>query len=195
MNRHLLPSEIDLLVDGDGGFGLSELAAHADQCAACRARVRDGRLVAQALDALPHAKPSLGFADRVMQRVEVYQPWYVAAWDGAERFVPRSVPLRRAAVALLALGSVTVTGGGLWLATQTNGLSVMGASLATQGQTAAASAVGDALGTLLGPAAAGLLRSGTVGTVALGAGALLLAVGAAAAGFGRLASAARRRQG
>ena len=195
MNRHLLPSEIDLLVDGDGGFGLAELAAHADQCPACRARVRDGRVVAQALEALPHAKPGLGVADRVMTRVEVYQPWYVAAWDHAERLVPRSVPLRRAAIALLAVGSLAVTGGGVWLTTQTEGVPVVGASLMAQGQTAAASAVGDALGTLLGPSAAALLRSGSVGTIALGSVALLVAIGAAAAGFGRMAAAARRRQG
>lgn len=195
MNRHLLPSEIDLLVDGDGGFGLAELTAHTEQCAACRARVRDGRLLAQAMEALPHAKPTLGFADRVMQRVEVYQPWYVAAWDSAERFVPRSVPLRRAAIALLAIGSLTVTGGGMWLATQPSGMPVVGASMVTQGQTAVASAIGDALGTLLGPSAGTLLRSGSLSTVAIGSVALLLAVGGAAAGFGRLAAAARRRQG
>jgi hypothetical protein len=195
VNRHLLPSEIDLLVDSDGGFGLAELTAHVEQCAACRARVADGRRVAQALEALPHAKPSLGFSDRLMQRVEVFQPWYVAVWDHAERFVPRSVPLRRAAVALLAAGSLTVTGGGLWLATNVQEVPVIGASLAVQGQTALATAVGDALGTLLGPSASALLRTGSLGTVAIGGVALLSAVSAAALGFGRLAAAARRRQG
>jgi hypothetical protein len=195
VTRHLLPSEIDLLVDGDGGFGMAGLSAHTAQCAACRSRVADGRILAQAMEALPHAKPSPGFADRVMQRVEVYQPWYVAAWDSAERLVPTSVPLRRAAIALLAVGSLTVTGGGIWLAMQPSGVPVVGASLVTQGQTAAASAVGDALGALLGPSAATLLRNGSVTTVAVGSVALLVAVGAAVAGFGRMAAAARRRQG
>lgn len=192
MNRHLLPAEIDLLVDGDGGFGLAELAAHAEQCASCRAKVRDGRLIAQAMEVLPHAKPTLGFADRVMTKVEVYQPWYIAAWDAVERIVPTSTPFRVAAVSLLTVGTVLATGGGIWLATQTNGLSVISAGLLEQSRTATASVVGDALGALLGPSAAGVLRNGSLGTVALGAGALLGAMALAAGGLSRLAAARRR---
>jgi hypothetical protein len=195
VNRHLLPTEVDLLVDGDGGFGLAELAAHAEQCAACRARVDEARLVAATLDSLPHSKPALGFADRVMNRVEVYQPWYVAVWDSAERVVPASLPMRRAAIGLLAAGSLTVTAGAVWVVSQADTASWMAASWLAQGQTAAASVIGDALGALFGQSAAGLLRSGSLTTVALGGAALLGAVGAAAAGLGRLASAARVRQG
>jgi hypothetical protein len=194
VNRHLLPTEIHLLVDGDGGFGLAELAAHAEQCAACRARVADARLVALALEALPHTKPALGFADRVMQRVEVYQPWYVAVWDSAERLVPASVPLRRAAIAMLAAGSVVVTGAAVWGVTQAEAVALALAPWLAQGQTAVASVAGDALGALFGESAAALLRGGSVVTVALGGVALLGAAGLAAAGFGRLAARARARQ-
>ena len=35
MNRHLLPDEIDLLVDGEAGFGGAPLKAHVRGCAEC----------------------------------------------------------------------------------------------------------------------------------------------------------------
>ena len=37
-HRHLLPAEIDLLLDEEVGFGVSPLRAHVQACADCRAR-------------------------------------------------------------------------------------------------------------------------------------------------------------
>ena len=108
MTRHLLPEEFDLLVDAeagiDAGFGVAELRAHARACPACAAELEAARAVAAELDALPHFLPSTRFADRVMQDVQVFEPWHVAVGDAARRLVPESRPLRAAAAAG-ALGS------------------------------------------------------------------------------------------
>jgi hypothetical protein len=48
--RHLLPNEIDLLLDGEVGFGVSPLRAHVDDCATCRSRLADARVVVEALE-------------------------------------------------------------------------------------------------------------------------------------------------
>ena len=39
-HRHLLPNEIDLLVDGEAGFGVAPLRAHVAECDECRAQAR-----------------------------------------------------------------------------------------------------------------------------------------------------------
>ena len=58
MNRHLLPEEIDLLIDGEAGFGVAPLKAHVRRCAECRGELEDARAVLAALDQLPHLAPS-----------------------------------------------------------------------------------------------------------------------------------------
>jgi len=44
-HRHLLPNEIDLLVDGEAGFGVAPLRAHVAECDDCPALVRHLRSV------------------------------------------------------------------------------------------------------------------------------------------------------
>ena len=66
-HRHLLPDEIDLLLDDDEvGFGVAPLKAHIRDCADCRARVDEARFVVEALEDIPHFAPSHRFADRVL---------------------------------------------------------------------------------------------------------------------------------
>ena len=43
-HRHLLPDEIDLLLDDEVGFGVAPLKAHIRDCADCRAQARRGTL-------------------------------------------------------------------------------------------------------------------------------------------------------
>ena len=50
-HRHLLPNEIDLLVDGEAGFGVAPLRDHVDECDECRMRFEDARIV------VTHLKP------------------------------------------------------------------------------------------------------------------------------------------
>ena len=117
-HRHLLPNEIDLLVDGEGGFGLAPLRAHVRECATCRVELEDARAIAERLEELPHFAPSMGLADRVMAQVPVFVPWHVAARDFAARWVPEARPLRVAALTMgTALASV-LTVLTVWLATQ-----------------------------------------------------------------------------
>ena len=47
-HRHLLPNEIDLLLDGEVGFGVAPLRAHVDGCEDCQARLARSRKVVDA---------------------------------------------------------------------------------------------------------------------------------------------------
>src|SRR6185437_1401498 len=99
-DRHLLPDEIDQLLDGEAGFGIAPLEAHVRECAQCQAELDAGRRVVDAIEHLPRLAPSPAFADRVMQQVNVYEPWDVAARDAVvalrQRLVPQSRPWRLA---------------------------------------------------------------------------------------------------
>ncbi|GJG85252.1 hypothetical protein tb265_04330 [Gemmatimonadetes bacterium T265] len=114
MNRHLLPDEFDLLVDAESGlesgFGVAPLRAHVRECATCRAELEQAEALAATLDVLPHFAPSVGFADRVMADVQVFEPWHVALADTVRRLVPASPPLRAlAAGGVLAMGTLLTT--------------------------------------------------------------------------------------
>ena len=99
MNRHLLPEEIDLLVDGEAGFGVAPLRAHVRDCAECAFELEAARALATELDLLPHHAPAPRFADRVMAQVPVFEPWHVALGDAVRRLVPQSTPARILAAA------------------------------------------------------------------------------------------------
>src|SRR5512140_1355030 len=115
-HRHLLTNEIDLLLDGEAGFGVAPLRSHVEGCAECRARLDEARLVADALERLPHFAPRTGFADRVLTRVHIVEPWHVAALDTARRFVPAARPLRVLVLAGAAVSSVAVSASAVWIA-------------------------------------------------------------------------------
>jgi hypothetical protein len=97
-HRHLLPDEIDQLLDGETGFGIAPLEAHVRECEQCRAELESERQLVEAVEGLPRLAPSPLFADRVMAEVHVYEPWDVAVRDAAagwvQRLVPQSQPLR-----------------------------------------------------------------------------------------------------
>ena len=88
MDRHLLPEEIDLLLDGEVGFGTAPLKAHARSCAECRAELEDARAVVRELEHLPHLSPSPLFTERIMAHVQVFVPWHVALLDTARQWMP-----------------------------------------------------------------------------------------------------------
>ena len=52
-HRHLLPNEIDLLVDGEVGFGVAPLRAHVRECAECHAKLDEAREVGYCVAAAP----------------------------------------------------------------------------------------------------------------------------------------------
>jgi hypothetical protein len=192
-HRHLLSNEIDLLLDGEAGFGVAPLRAHVDACADCRARLDEAQLVADALERLPHLAPRIGFADRVLSQVQIVEPWHVAARRTAERFVPESRPLRVVALATAGLTSVAISASAVWIALSAN-LTVGSATVVTgRARTAVVSTLQQGLEALLGTNAAQALQAGGASALAVAGVALLAAVGAAAFGFRALASASRQR--
>jgi hypothetical protein len=114
-HRHLLPNEIDLLLDGDAGFGQQPLRAHVRECADCRAELEAARELVLELEHLPHFVPSVQFADRVMAQVQVFEPWHVAARDSVRRWLPQSRPLQVMGAAMAASVAFVLSIGTLWI--------------------------------------------------------------------------------
>lgn len=188
-HRHLLPNEIDLLVDGDAGFGVAPLRAHLETCSDCRAQVEVIRGLAQQLDALPHFTPRLGFADRVLSEVQIIEPWYLALAESARRLVPQSVPMRVIALAGAGLAATTISGGALWLAFR--------ADLAAWSYSVAIESGREGFVAGLSELTAAALSATGTGVVTLGLASAVLAATAVGAifGFRRLAAVARSHQG
>ena len=191
-HRHLLSNEIDLLLDGEVGFGVAPLRAHVDGCSECSARLDEARVVADALERLPHFAPRSGFSDRVMLQVQVVEPWHVAALDTVRRFVPESRPLQVLALGGAAVTSIGISAGAAWIAFNAD-LTFQSASFVSgRLRDGIVSAAERALEAALGSGAADVLRSSGSIALAAGAVALLVSIGAAALGFRALATAARR---
>lgn len=195
-HRHLLPNEIDLLVDGDlsAGFGVSPLRAHLDECAECRTRVGELRAVADLLDSLPHHTPRVQFADEVMQKVQVIEPWHVALADTARRFVPESTAGRALVGVGAGIGAVTVSSSVAWLAFRADLAAWAFNLFLDRGRESVLGGVGQVAAGALGPDAALTLSQGGVGALAVGSLLLAASAVAAAVGFRRLASTARAKR-
>ena len=191
-HRHLLPNEIDLLVDGEAGFGVAPLRAHIQECAECRERLEDARVVVEALESLPHFAPDSRLADRVMAQVPVFVPAHVAARDTVTRWLPQSAAARVVAAAVAGSAALTLTLGMIWLALQGEAVMFVTGLLGDRVRLAVVGAARDLAVALLGDAALTALQ----GLGALGASLLLLAflLGAVGtvAGIRRLAIASRR---
>lgn len=195
INRHLLPDEIDLLVDGDVGFGVAPLRAHVRQCAECRARIDEALEVVNALEEMPHLAPSSLFADRVMSQVQVFQPWHVAARDTVSRFVPRSLPARIAAGAIGAVAASVLGIVSLWIGSRLGMLTFVSGTAFQRGREIATTVAESIIGAAFGPVALGAFQA--MGAAGLVVSTLALLLGATAAVFGvrRLATASSRRTG
>ena len=193
-HRHLLPTEIDLLLDGEEGFGVAPLKAHARTCAECQTRLEEARFVTDALEELPHFAASHAFADRVMAQVPVFVPWHVAARDSVRRWVPRSRPAKVATLAVAASVASVLTAVMIWIATQTELLVFATGIAGTRLREALASAGQDALASLFGAQTLALAsQTGVAGVTALAAG-FLGAAAAATFGLRAIALASSRRR-
>jgi hypothetical protein len=191
-HRHLLPNEIDLLVDGEAGFGVAPLRAHILECSECRERLEDARVVVDALESLPHFAPDSRLADRVMAQVPVFVPAHVAARDSVRRWLPQSSAARTAAVALGTTVGGALTLAMIWLATRGDAVLFISGLLSDRVRAAVAGAARDLAVALLGESALTALQAtGAVGVTLLLFGFLLTAVGTVA-GIRRLARAGRR---
>ncbi len=114
LTRHLLPDELDLLLDGETGFGVQQLTGHLRDCAQCRDELAALRAFVLDIETLPELAPNLGFADRVMFEVHVFEPWHVAIRTSVAGWMPASPVLRIAAGTALTGAASLVTGAAVW---------------------------------------------------------------------------------
>lgn len=191
-HRHLLPNEIDLLLDSEVGFGAAPLRDHVDACPACRARVEAARTVLAALDDLPRFAPSPAFAGRVMAQVQVVEPWHVALVEGARRLVPRHQGLRVVMAASAMVLAAAMSSALVWLAFRTDVAMYLAAQAGAQAQAVATGALGAFVADVFGAGAAGLLRSQGLAGIGIVVAGVAGAAAVAAVGLRRLAAAARR---
>ena len=194
-HRHLLPDEIDQLVDGEAGFGVAPLVAHVEQCADCRAEVEEARLLVATLERLPHFTPSPLFSERVMTQVQVLEPWHVAAANNARRFVPRSLPARILAAGSLGGMGLVLSATLVWLLVRLDAAMFFFKVAADRTRDGLVNMLGGAVATALGEPALDALRTSGPGAMAGILTGLLLTVLAATLGLRALAVASRRRRG
>ncbi len=191
-HRHLLPNEIDLLVDGEAGFGVAPLRAHLDECDECRGRFEEAYFVVQLLEEVPHFAPDARLADRVMSQVPVFVPAHVAARDTVTRWLPQSGTARIAAAVMGTSIAGFLTMAMVWLATRGDTVVFGTELLGNRVRGMVVMAVRDLAVALLGPSALAALDS----TGALGASLLVLGflvtAGGTVAGIRRLATANRQ---
>jgi anti-sigma factor RsiW len=191
-HRHLLPNEIDLLVDGEAGFGVAPLRAHVLECGDCRDRLENARVVVDALESLPHFAPDSRLAERVMAQVPIFVPAHVAARDSVRRWLPQSAAARTAALAVGTAAAGVFTLAMLWLATRGDAVLFMGGLVSDRFRAAVVAGGRELALALLGESALATLQAtGALGVSLLLFGFLLTALGTIA-GIRRLATAGRR---
>jgi hypothetical protein len=193
-HRHLLPDEIDLLLDDEVGFGVAPLKAHIRECADCRAQVDEARFLMEALEDAPHFAPSHTFTDRVMSQVPVFVPWHVTVRDTVVRWLPQSRSARVAVAALATSAASVMTVLILWIATQTDVVALATGVAGDQVRGLVYDAGQQILTTVFGDQFFAIVqRTGTFGIAAALLG-LVAAAGGSIAGLRALAAASSRRR-
>lgn len=192
-HRHLLPNEIDLLVDADTGFGVQPLREHVAACSDCRARLTEAQEVVSALSAVPLLSPRMGLADRVMSQVPVFVPWHVAARDTIRDWMPATPVARVLAATLVAVVGTLVSGLTIWIATRDDILATLTAAVGEQARSSFADALGNVVVALFGPQVVGAVQQlGPLG-IALAGGGFLVASVATVLGLRLIATSSRAR--
>lgn len=193
MDRHLLPEEIDQLLDGEVGFGTAPLKAHVRICAACQAELDTARQLVRELEHLPLVAPAPDFADRVMAQVQVFEPWHVALLDSVRRLVPRTRSGRAFAWAGLTASSAVLGVFSLWILTRLDTV-IFALDLGlSRVREITFGALDTLVGTLFGDAALHVLRTAGTPGVFVALTVLLLSAAFAARVLRALVTAARRR--
>lgn len=193
IDRHLRPDEIELLLDGEEGFGVTQLRAHASSCAECQAELEGAREFMRTLDTLPDFAPSPAFADRVMSQVQVFEPWHVAAVRSVEQFVPATKPARLAAGLGAAVTAGLATAGATWTLARAD----MGLLLAQLGldrvREQLVAAGSDVVATVIGRPGLDALSTSSPEVVALAVGGFVAVAGMGVVGLRALATSSRSR--
>ncbi len=118
MDRHLLPDEIDQLLDGEAGFGTAPLKAHVRRCTDCQNELEGARMIVRQLEHLPVLSPSAHFSERVLVNVPIFVPWHVSLIASIRGLAPRTGPGRVAATLGLASSVAVLAVASLWLVSQ-----------------------------------------------------------------------------
>jgi hypothetical protein len=177
VDRHLLPDEIDQLLDGEVGFGTAPLKAHVRRCPECRRELEEAHALVRSLESLPHFAPSPAFADEVMARVPVFVPWYASLLDTVRGWAPRSTGARAAALAGTAGVTVVLTVAMLWAIARLDEVMFALNLVVERGRIVVGGAASDAVAAVFGEPAMQILRA----SGPLGFGAALVALLLAAA--------------
>ncbi len=191
-DRHLRPDEIELLLDGEEGFGVAPLRAHVRQCASCDAELDKARELMVALDSLPDFAPSPAFADRVMSQVQVFEPWHAAALNTAQQFVPATRPARMAAGAGVAVSAGLLAAAGTWAVARADIALLMTQMGLERFREQVAAATSDLVSTVLGQPGLQAMQSSSPEMLALVMGGFVAVTGLAVVGLRTLATASRR---
>jgi hypothetical protein len=193
-HRHLLPDEIDLLLDDEVGFGVAPLKAHLQECADCRERVAEAQFVVDALEDLPHFAPSHAFSNRVMAQVPVFVPWYVSLRDTIQQWLPRSQAGRVAVAALATSAASILTIAILWIGSQADVVALASGAAGDQVQGLVLNVGRNVLSSVFGDQMFGIIqRTGTIGITAALLG-LATAAAGSVAGLRALAAISSRRR-
>ena len=192
-HRHLLPDEIDQLLDGEAGFGVAPLQAHVENCPSCRAELAQARQVVSALERLPHFAPAPRFRERVMSQVQVFEPWHVSALDTVKQWIPASRPARAMALAATSVFALIVSVFAVWMAVRLDAFLFFFDLAGQRVRSAVFDSVGSAIANTFGSAAVDALRTGGM-TAAVGISGFLILVVLAAFGLRALVATARRRR-
>lgn len=190
-DRHLRPDEIELLLDGEEGFGVAPLRAHVRSCLACQGELESARELMLALDTLPDFAPSAAFSDRVMSQVQVFEPWHAAATRTIGELVPASRPARMAAGFGAAVTAGLATAGATWAVARAD----MGVLLAGLGlerfREQVVAAGSDVMATVLGQPGLDALRGSSPEVMALALGGFVAVAGMGVVGIRVLATSSR----
>jgi hypothetical protein len=187
-DRHLRPDEIELLLDGEEGFGVAPLRAHVRSCLECQTELESARDLMIALDSLPDFAPSPVFADRVMSQVQVFEPWHAAATRTVGQLVPATRPARIAAGFGAAVTAGLATAGVTWAVARAD-LAVFAASLGLERFREQLVAAGsDVVSTVIGQPGIEALRGSSPEVMALALGGFVAVAGMGVVGIRALAT-------
>jgi hypothetical protein len=193
-HRHLLPDEIDLLLDDEVGFGVAPLKAHLRDCADCQAQVDEARAIVDALEDLPHFAPSHSFADRVMSQVPVFVPWHVSMRETALHWLPRSKSARVSVGVVATAMAFVFTLAILWVGSQADVVALASGAAGDRIQGLVLSVGRSILATVFGDQMFAIIaRAGTIGIAAALLG-LMTAAAGSVVGLRALAAVSSRRR-
>ena len=127
---HLSADEIDACLTG---VPAPEIQQHLDECALCLEQLRTDREIAEQISDLPLTSPAEGFADRVMARVVIPDPFAIRSLQATRRrlFASQKSFAAAAGFALFFLGSMV--GSVVWSLGHQETLASLGSWLFAQG--------------------------------------------------------------